>query len=170
MNLSPGYGETPIDPEDLDVLALVARAELGDDPTKAELYDYEQEVFIETLDTLIEQIVDGVLGVAVHAETVRVHPFVDGNGRNTRLPWRCLSRCGPSAEVSGKSTVFHPKATKSRQRGTSEVRCWVESWSGSRIFTPECFIRKLLTRARRRATGGGKNPHIIECSVYGLPP
>ncbi len=25
------------------------------------------------------------LGIAVHAETVRVHPFMDGNGRSTRL-------------------------------------------------------------------------------------
>lgn len=25
------------------------------------------------------------LGIVVHAETVRIHPFVDGNGRNTRL-------------------------------------------------------------------------------------
>ncbi|GAB4058710.1 Fic family protein [Catellatospora paridis] len=25
------------------------------------------------------------LGVAVHAETVRIHPFTDGNGRTTRL-------------------------------------------------------------------------------------
>jgi len=25
------------------------------------------------------------LGIAVHAETVRIHPFVDGNGRTTRL-------------------------------------------------------------------------------------
>lgn len=25
------------------------------------------------------------LGIAVHAETVRIHPFVDGNGRATRL-------------------------------------------------------------------------------------
>lgn len=24
-------------------------------------------------------------GIAVHAETVRIHPFVDGNGRTTRL-------------------------------------------------------------------------------------
>ncbi|MFT4136632.1 Fic family protein [Microbacterium sp.] len=28
---------------------------------------------------------DSTLGIAVHAETVRVHPFVDGNGRSTRL-------------------------------------------------------------------------------------
>lgn len=26
-----------------------------------------------------------LLGIAVHAETVRIHPFVDGNGRATRL-------------------------------------------------------------------------------------
>ncbi|MEV0105224.1 Fic family protein [Nocardia sp. NPDC050799] len=25
------------------------------------------------------------LGIAVHAETVRIHPFTDGNGRTTRL-------------------------------------------------------------------------------------
>lgn len=25
------------------------------------------------------------LGIAIHAETVRIHPFVDGNGRTTRL-------------------------------------------------------------------------------------
>jgi fido (protein-threonine AMPylation protein) len=25
------------------------------------------------------------LGIAVHAETVRIHPFIDGNGRTTRL-------------------------------------------------------------------------------------
>jgi len=25
------------------------------------------------------------LGVALHAETVRIHPFADGNGRSTRL-------------------------------------------------------------------------------------
>jgi fido (protein-threonine AMPylation protein) len=24
-------------------------------------------------------------GIAVHAETVRIHPFIDGNGRTTRL-------------------------------------------------------------------------------------
>ena len=154
MSLAPGYGETPVDSEDLDALTPSARAELGNDPTKTELYDYEQAILIEVRDTLIEQIVDGalslddlladhflrdlhgmlyrdiwawagrlrtrelnlgvapeqiavelrssldtirwrwehtsdwtarVLGIAVHAETVRVHPFVDGNGRSTRL-------------------------------------------------------------------------------------
>lgn len=154
MDLTPGYGETPVDPEDLDALTSAARAELGDDPTKAELYDYEQAILIEVRDLLFEQIIDGtlglddlladhflrelhgrlygdmwtwagrfrtrelnlgvapeqiavelrssldtirwrwehtsdltarVLGIAVHAETVRVHPFADGNGRSTRL-------------------------------------------------------------------------------------
>jgi fido (protein-threonine AMPylation protein) len=153
MSLTPGFGETPVDPEDLDALIATTRAELGDEPTRAELYDYEQAILIEVRDTLIEQIIDGalgldalladhflrnlhgrlysdiwnwagrfrtrelnlgvapeqiavelrsgldtirwrwehtsdwtarVLGIAVHAETVRVHPFVDGNGRATR--------------------------------------------------------------------------------------
>lgn len=154
MSLTPGYGETPVDPEDLDALTAGARAVLGDEPTNAELYDYEQAILIEVRDVLIEQIIDGllgledlladhflrelhgrlygdiwtwagrfrtrelnlgvapeqvavelrsgfdtirwrwahtsdwtarVLGIAVHAETVRIHPFVDGNGRATRL-------------------------------------------------------------------------------------
>ena len=154
MSLTPGYGETAVDPEDLDALTPFARAELGDDLTNAELYDFEQAVLIEVRSALIEQISSGalglddlladhfirdlhgmlyrdiwtwggrlrtrevnlgvapeqiavelrtsldtirwrwehtddwtarVLGVAVHAETVRIHPFVDGNGRTTRL-------------------------------------------------------------------------------------
>ena len=154
MGLAPGYDETPVAPEDLDALTPAARENLGDDATHAELYDYEQAILIEVRELLIEQIVDGilgldnlladhflrklhgmlygdiwtwagrfrnreynlgvppeqiavelrssldtirwrwertsdwtarVLGVAVHAETVRIHPFVDGNGRSTRL-------------------------------------------------------------------------------------
>jgi len=46
MTLTPGYGETPVDPEDLDALTTAARVELGDDPTKAELYDYEQAILM----------------------------------------------------------------------------------------------------------------------------
>jgi len=154
MSLSPGYGETPIDPEDLDALTSAARAILGDQPTQAEVYDYEETNLVEVRERLVEQIADGVLalddlladhflrdlhgllygdiwtwagrfrtrelnlgvapeqiavelrasldtirwrwertsdwtprvlGIAVHAETVRIHPFVDGNGRSTRL-------------------------------------------------------------------------------------
>lgn len=39
MPLTPGYGETPADPEDLDVLTDVARDVVGDAPTKADLYN-----------------------------------------------------------------------------------------------------------------------------------
>lgn len=155
MSLTPGCGETPVAPEDLDALTAGTRAVLGDEPTMAELYDYEQAILIEVRDALIEQqIIDGmlgledlpadhflrelhgklygdvwtwagrfrtrelnlgvapeqiavelrsgldtirwrwehttdwtarVLGIAVHAETVRIHLFVDGNGRATRL-------------------------------------------------------------------------------------
>lgn len=154
MRLDPGYGETPVDPEDLDALTERARYAVGDAPTKADLYDLEQAVGDEVADALIEQILAGelglddlltdrflrelhgslygdiwtcagrfrtrelnlgvapeqiavelrasldtirwrwehttdwtarVLGIAVHAETVRIHPFVDGNGRSTRL-------------------------------------------------------------------------------------
>lgn len=38
MPLAPGYGETPLDPEEADALTAQARALLGDDPTKADLY------------------------------------------------------------------------------------------------------------------------------------
>lgn len=154
MRLDPGYGETPVDPEDLHALTERARELVSDAPTKADLYDLEQAISNEVADALIKQIIDGtlglddlladyflrdlhgrlygdiwtwagrfrtrelnlgvapeqiavelrssldtirwrwehtsdwtarVLGIAVHAETVRVHPFVDGNGRSTRL-------------------------------------------------------------------------------------
>lgn len=42
------------------------------------------------------------LGMAVHAETVRIHPFVDGNGRSTRLLGQLVfvaAQPGPGVEV-----------------------------------------------------------------------
>ncbi|RRJ86507.1 cell filamentation protein Fic [Gulosibacter macacae] len=154
MTATPDYGETPVDPDELDSLTTFARSELGAEPTKAEVYDFEQAILIEVRQAHIEQIIDGALrldelltdhflrdlhgrlygdiwtwagrfrirelnlgvapeqiavdlrsslenlrwrwknttdwtaqdlGIAVHAETVRIHPFVDGNGRSTRL-------------------------------------------------------------------------------------
>jgi fido (protein-threonine AMPylation protein) len=154
MPLAPGYGETPLDPEEADALTAQARALLGDDPTKADLYEAEQAVLAEVSEHFLDEIADGALGldeilsdyflrnlhlklygdiwtwagrfrtrelnigippeqiaaalrallenasyrwehtedwtprelgIAVHAETVRVHPFIDGNGRTTRL-------------------------------------------------------------------------------------
>lgn len=154
MALAPGYGETPLDPEEAEALTARARALLGDDPTKADLYDAEQAVLADVSEHLLDDVADGALGldeilsdhflrdlhlklygdiwtwagrfrtrelnigiapeqiavalrtflenasyrwqhtedwtarelgIAVHAETVRIHPFIDGNGRTTRL-------------------------------------------------------------------------------------
>jgi fido (protein-threonine AMPylation protein) len=154
MPLAPGYGETPLDPEESDALTARARELLGDDPTKADLYEAEQAVLAEVSEQLLDAVADGALGleeilsdhflrdvhlrlygdiwtwagrlrtrelnigiapeqiaatlrtslenlryrwdhtqdwtprefgIAVHAETVRIHPFIDGNGRTTRL-------------------------------------------------------------------------------------
>jgi hypothetical protein len=51
MPLAPGYGETPLDPEEADALTTQARELLGDDPTKADLYEAEQAVFVEVPST-----------------------------------------------------------------------------------------------------------------------
>jgi fido (protein-threonine AMPylation protein) len=154
MTLAPGYGETPLDPEEADALTAQARDLLGGSPTKEDLYEVEQAVLAEVSEQLLDAVADGALdldeilsdhflralhlklygdiwtwggrlrtrelnigiapeqiaaelraslenaryrwqhtedwtarelGIAVHAETVRIHPFVDGNGRATRL-------------------------------------------------------------------------------------
>jgi fido (protein-threonine AMPylation protein) len=154
MSLTPGYGETPVEPEDLDALTPEARELLGDPPTKADLYDLEQAILADVSEELLDAVADGTLeldplltdrflrdlharlygdvwtwagrlrtrelnigvaperlavelresldtiryrweqtsdwtarqlGIAVHADTVRIHPFIDGNGRATRL-------------------------------------------------------------------------------------
>lgn len=153
-SLDPGYGETPLEPDEADALTPTARALLGDDPLRADVYDVEQAVSDEVSFELATAVVDGhvrlselltdafvrelhrrlyedvwtwagvyrrteksvgidpvqiavelrqsletiayrwehtddwsarELGIAVHAEVVRIHPFVDGNGRATRL-------------------------------------------------------------------------------------
>ncbi len=154
MDLSPGYGETPVAPDDLDALTALARDLLGDDPTNATLYDLEQAVLSDVSERELNAVIEGdltlddlltdrylrslhaalygdiwtwagrfrtrelnigvaptqlstqlresldtiryrwthtsdwnarQLGIVVHAETVRIHPFIDGNGRTTRL-------------------------------------------------------------------------------------
>jgi fido (protein-threonine AMPylation protein) len=154
MTLAPGYGETPLDPEEAGALTAQARALLGDAPTKGDLYEAEQVVLAEVSEDFLDTVADGALGldellsdhflrdlhlklygdiwtwagrfrsrelnigiapeqivttlraslenaryrwahtedwtarelgIAVHAETVRIHPFIDGNGRTTRL-------------------------------------------------------------------------------------
>ncbi|WP_182050105.1 Fic family protein [Changpingibacter yushuensis] len=154
MNLDPGYGETPITPDEASALTARAREIFGDQPNKADLFEVEQAIADEVSIALQSQIVEGQLvlkdllgdaflralhaklygdlwtwagiyrhrelsigidpayiatemraslqnieyrwdhtsdwtarelGIAVHAETVRIHGFVDGNGRVTRL-------------------------------------------------------------------------------------
>ncbi|MBO0899490.1 Fic family protein [Cellulomonas sp. zg-ZUI222] len=152
--LEPGYGETPLDWDELAALLPDARDALPDPPTKADVYDLEQAVQTAVTEDLVSTVLDGTvsvadvitdrflrdlharlygdiwtwggrlrryelnlgvapeqiamdlrgsldgilyrwqrtsdwsahqLGIAVHAETVRIHPFADGNGRSTRL-------------------------------------------------------------------------------------
>lgn len=63
MTLSPGYGETPHDPEEADALTAQARALLGDDPTKADLYEAEQAILAEVSEDLLDAVADGALGL-----------------------------------------------------------------------------------------------------------
>jgi fido (protein-threonine AMPylation protein) len=154
MSLTPGYGETPLDYEELTALLPAVREAFGETLTKAAIYDLEQAVQDEVAENLLTAVIEGELaldellvdhfvrdlhrhlysdiwrwagifrthelnigiapeqiavelrksigsirhrwkhtadwtarelGIAVHAETVRIHPFTDGNGRTTRL-------------------------------------------------------------------------------------
>lgn len=130
-SLGPGYGETPLDPDEADALTPTARELLGDEPYREDAYDVEEAISDEVGFALANEVLDGRLelpelltdvfirelhrrlyggiwtwagryrlpkkrqytddwtarefDIAVHAETVRIHPFVDGNGRTTRL-------------------------------------------------------------------------------------
>lgn len=154
MRVEPGYGETPLEPEEVDALTPPAREIFGDSPKKIELFQAEQAIGEEVGVALLLEVAAGrlilsdlltdsflrnlhrqlyaelwtwagryrtrelnigvdpaniagelrasletivyrwehtddwtprELGIAVHAETVRIHSFVDGNGRSTRL-------------------------------------------------------------------------------------
>jgi fido (protein-threonine AMPylation protein) len=63
MTLAPGYGETPLDPEEAGALTAQARTLLGDDPTKADLYEAEQAVLAEVSEDLLDEVADGALGL-----------------------------------------------------------------------------------------------------------
>lgn len=82
MALEPHYGETLLSDEESEALTPEVRELLGDPIRKADLYDLEQLAWQwehqEGLDAR-------TLGIATHAALVRIHPFVDGNGRVTRL-------------------------------------------------------------------------------------
>ncbi|WP_234835100.1 Fic family protein [Mycolicibacterium stellerae] len=58
------------------------------------------------------------LGIVVHAETVRIHPFVDGNGRTTRLLADIVSAAAQerraAIRLGSGQAVLHPAATRVR--------------------------------------------------------
>lgn len=99
MPLTPGYGETPLPYDELTAL-LPEVVDLLDKPiTRAAVYDLEQGLQDRVFDELMPSALDTIayrwdhtddwtprqLGIVVHAETVRIHPFADGNGRTTRF-------------------------------------------------------------------------------------
>jgi hypothetical protein len=63
MALAPGYGETPLDPDEAEALTARARALLGDDPAKADLYEAEQAVLAEGSEHLLDAVADDALGL-----------------------------------------------------------------------------------------------------------
>jgi fido (protein-threonine AMPylation protein) len=154
MTLSPGYGETPLDGDELGALRPAVRQVIGPEISKATVYDLEQAFQADVAAELLTDVLAGELdlavlltdhlvrdvhrrlyteiwswggvlrrhelnigvapeqiavelrasldtlnfrwretndftarqlGIAVHAETVRIHPFADGNWRATRL-------------------------------------------------------------------------------------
>lgn len=154
MNFDPDYGQTLLSDEEQAALTVSARELLGEPVLKADLYDLEQQIQVVVADDLVEQVLQGNLGVdqlltdhfvrelhrrlyeavwtwggrqrsretnigvapeqisvvlrsalddlrfrwnagegldarelgiSAHAALVHIHPFVDGNGRTTRL-------------------------------------------------------------------------------------
>lgn len=172
MTVDPGYGETPLEPDEADALTPRAREVFGVHPKKIDLYEAEQAVNDEVSIALLEDIAEGKLvleelltdaflrdlhqqlygdlwiwagryrtrdlnigvdpayigvelqeslgtiryrwehtddwsprelGIAVHAETVRIHSFVDGNGRTTRLLADLVFLAAQDAEAVAES-------------------------------------------------------------------
>lgn len=73
------------------------------------------------------------LGIAVHAETVRIHPFVDGNGRTTRfLADLVFAAAQDPAELEYDWDVDKPAYIEllrayDRHRDVTELAAFVES-------------------------------------------
>ena len=53
MGVEPGYGETPLDPEEADALTPQAREIFGDEPKKIDLYEACRDLF-DYIDPLAE--------------------------------------------------------------------------------------------------------------------
>lgn len=61
MSLSPGYGDTSIDSDELDALLPATKDLLGSEVTKAAVYDLEQAVPEDTAERLLTLVLDGPL-------------------------------------------------------------------------------------------------------------
>ena len=61
MGVGPGYGETPLDPEEADALTPQAREIFGDEPKKIDLYEAEQAISDDVSIALLDDIADGRL-------------------------------------------------------------------------------------------------------------
>ncbi|MFT4214285.1 MAG: hypothetical protein QM622_05865, partial [Microbacterium sp.] len=59
----PGYGETPLEPEEAHALTPQAREIFGDEPKKIELYEAEQAINDEVSIALLDDIADGRLAL-----------------------------------------------------------------------------------------------------------
>ena len=59
MALTPGYGETPVSDDDLIALQPELRAALGDEITKATIYDIEQSIQGRVTEELLESVAAG---------------------------------------------------------------------------------------------------------------
>lgn len=64
MGIEPGYGETSLEPEEVDALTPQAREIFGDHPKKIELYQAEQAINDDVSIALLDDIVDGRLELA----------------------------------------------------------------------------------------------------------
>ena len=63
MSLTPGYGETPVPDDELDVLLSSARELLGEPVTKSAVYDLEQALQNEVAERALTWILGGTLTV-----------------------------------------------------------------------------------------------------------
>jgi fido (protein-threonine AMPylation protein) len=63
VTLEPGYGETPLDPDEEDALTPEARAAVGDPPLKAAIFDIEQQIEQAVAEELIRAVLDRTLGL-----------------------------------------------------------------------------------------------------------
>lgn len=108
MTLSPGYGETPIDGDEFEALLPAVREALGDEPTKAAVYDLEQAVQIEIGEALLTAVLDGSLRL----DELLTDQFV----RELHLRlfgdiWAAMSNCSDSTMRTGTRTCLPSSST-----------------------------------------------------------